>query len=168
MDRSLVRNFIDHPVHWLAFGFGAGLAPRMPGTVGTLVGVAFFWPLQCGGPGIYVAITLLLAGVGVPLCSASARSLGVHDHPSIVWDEVVGYLVTMLPAVALSPLPHLWFWAAVGFTLFRLFDIAKPGPIRWLDRRMHGGFGIMVDDLAAGVAGAGCLWLLLWLALRQV
>lgn len=166
MDRSLARAFISHPVHWLAFGLGTGLAPRMPGTAGTLVGVALFWGLRLGGVGVYVLATVVLAGIGIPLCGASARALGVHDHPSIVWDEVVGYLVTMVPAVVLWPVSHLWFWMLVGFVLFRLFDITKPGPIRWLDRGVHGGFGIMVDDLAAGAAGAACLWLLLWWALR--
>ncbi len=135
----------SHPVHWLAFGGGAGLAPFAPGTFGTLVGIPFV--LLMGGLSLplYLLLTAVLFAVGVWLCDRSAAELGVHDHPGIVWDEIVGYLVTM------AAVPLQWQWLLIGFVLFRLFDIVKPWPIRWLDRRIGGGFGIMVDDLLAGL-----------------
>ncbi len=144
------------PVHWLAFGGGAGLAPVAPGTFGTLVGIPFFL-LMAGLPlPYYLLLTAALFAVGVWICDRSATALGVHDHPGIVWDEIVGYLVTMIAA------PLQWQWLLVGFVLFRFFDIVKPWPIRWLDRRVGGGFGIMVDDLLAGIFGLVVMQLLLW------
>ena len=131
--------------HWLAFGFGSGLLPKAPGTWGTLVGIPLFLllaPLPLVG---YLLATLALFGLGVWVCDKTGRELGVHDHGAIVWDEVVGYLVTM------TAVPANWQWLLAGFLLFRLFDILKPWPIRWLDRRVGGGLGVMVDDVAAGV-----------------
>ena len=93
---------------------------------------------------------------GIPICAHTARRMGVHDHPGIVWDEIVGYLVTMTFA------PQGWLWVAAGFVLFRVFDIAKPWPIRLLDRNVGGGFGIMVDDLLAGIFAAVVLQLLVF------
>lgn len=139
---------LRNPVHLLAFGFGSGLAPRAPGTFGTLAALPLWWllaqtPLWC-----YLAVTLLVIAVGIPLCARTARDLGVHDHSGIVWDEIAGFLVTMV-AVPVS------VWSALaGFLLFRLFDITKPWPIGWLDRRVGGGTGIMVDDLLAGLYAA--------------
>ncbi len=143
------------PIHWLAFGGGAGLAPVAPGTFGTLVGIPFFL-LMAGLPlPYYLLLTAVLFAVGVWICDRSATALGVHDHPGIVWDEIVGYLVTMIAA------PLQWPWLLAGFVLFRFFDIVKPWPIRWLDRRVGGGFGIMVDDLLAGIFGLAVMQLLL-------
>jgi phosphatidylglycerophosphatase A len=102
----------------------------------------------------YLAVVALLFLVGIPICAHTANRLGVHDHPGIVWDEIVGYLVTMAFA------PAGWLWVAAGFVLFRLFDIVKPWPIRWCDRKVHGGFGIMLDDLLAGVFAAAGMWVL--------
>ena len=138
----------------LAFGFGSGLAPRAPGTFGTLVGVAFCWMLQGWSTALYVGVLVGVAAVGVPICGAAARRLGVHDHPGIVWDEIAGYLLTMLPA------PPGWVPLLTGFVLFRLFDISKPWPVRWLDRNVGGGAGIMLDDLAAGFLAGGSMYLL--------
>ncbi len=132
----------------LAFGFGAGLAKKMPGTAGTLVGVLCYLGLAGLPLAYYTAVTLLLFLAGIWLCGQTARDLAVHDHPAIVWDEIVGYLVTMTAA------PAGWRWVLAGFLLFRLFDIWKPWPIHWLDRRASGGFGIMVDDLLAAVYAA--------------
>jgi phosphatidylglycerophosphatase A len=92
--------------------------------------------------------------VGVWVCDTASRDLGVHDHPGIVWDEIAGFLLTMLAA------PPGWQWILVGFALFRLFDIWKPWPIGWLDRRVAGGLGIMLDDLVAGVFAAAILQLM--------
>jgi phosphatidylglycerophosphatase A len=140
-----VQKVIGDPVNFLAFGFGTGLAPVAPGTFGSLPGVAIAWlclplPLEWR---ILIGIALLVAGVW--LCGESARRMGVHDHPGIVWDEITGmYLVllTVPPSILLWPL---------GFMLFRLFDIWKPWPIRDLDHRLSGGTGIMLDDIAAAL-----------------
>lgn len=136
------------PVHLLAFGFGSGCAPVAPGTFGTLAAIPLYllvaglpWPL-------YAALVALLFGIGVWLCGRAAFDLGVHDHPGIVWDEWVGYLVTMFLA------PAGWIPVVLGFALFRLFDIVKPWPVRVADRRVGGGFGIMLDDLLAGIYAA--------------
>jgi phosphatidylglycerophosphatase A len=144
---SLVR-----PAHLLALGFGTGLAPKAPGTAGTLVGVLLYLPLGHLNLVIYTAAVCGLFALGVWVCRVTARDLGVHDHPSIVWDEVVGYLVTMTAAA-----PG-WVWVAVGFLLFRLFDILKPWPIRSVDRGLAGGLGIMLDDVLAGVYAGLCLY----------
>jgi phosphatidylglycerophosphatase A len=134
-----------NPVHLLSLGFGSGLAPRAPGTMGTLVGVLFYLPLQSLPWPYYLAVLLLLTGAGIGLCGYTARALGVHDHPAIVWDEIVGYLLTMLLA------PPGWGWVLFGFVLFRIFDIWKPWPIGLVDKRMKGGLGVMADDLLAGI-----------------
>ncbi|MBI3576154.1 MAG: phosphatidylglycerophosphatase A [Gammaproteobacteria bacterium] len=132
-------------VHFLAFGFGSGKAPVAPGTFGTLVGIPAYLLLQPLATYIYVAVVAGLFGVGVWLCHVTEQDLGVHDHPGIVWDEIVGYLITMFMA------PAGWVWMAVGFLLFRLFDIWKPFPIRQIERRIQGGFGNMLDDALAAV-----------------
>ena len=137
--------------HLLAFGFGAGCSPKAPGTMGTLLAVGLYLPLSLLSLTSYLAVLVLVILVGVWVCDQAARDLGVHDHPGIVWDEIAGYLLTMVAA------PAGWLWIGVGFALFRLFDIWKPWPINWLDRRVGGGLGIMVDDLAAGVVAALCL-----------
>ena len=147
-DNSIARQVLTDPVHILAFGFGTGLAPVAPGTVGSLLGVALAWltldfPLAAS---IGVAIALFVAGIWI--CGASARKLGVHDHGGIVWDEICGMYVTLLVAP-----PELTAWI-LGFGLFRAFDIVKPWPIRDLDHRLGGGLGIMLDDLVAALYAA--------------
>jgi phosphatidylglycerophosphatase A len=141
------------PVHLVAFGFGTGLSPYAPGTFGTLVGipcVLLMEPL-----GLVAQLGLVLVGflLGIYVCGESARRLGVHDHGGIVWDEVVGYAVTML-AVPAEPL-----WMLAGFALFRLFDIWKPWPIREADHSLKGGVGIMLDDVLAGIFAGAILYL---------
>jgi phosphatidylglycerophosphatase A len=145
---------LRQPAAFLALGFGSGLVPVAPGTAGTLVAVPLYLLLQGLAVPVYLTVTVLLFLAGIPLCAATARRLGVHDHPAIVWDEVVGYLVTMTAA------PAGWPWVLAGFVLFRLFDIAKPWPISWCDRHVHGGTGIMLDDLLAGIMAAVVLQLL--------
>lgn len=150
---SVPRALLRRPSLMLALGLGAGLAPRAPGTAGTLVGIPLYLalvPLTVPAQGLVVALLFLL---GVPVCARAACLLGVPDHPAIVWDEIVGFLVTMLPA------PQGWAWIGAGFVLFRGFDILKPWPIRWLDRNVRGGLGIMLDDLAAGLAAGAVLGL---------
>jgi phosphatidylglycerophosphatase A len=136
------------PVHFLALGFGAGLAPVAPGTFGSLVGLAFALALAPLGLGWNLVAVALAVAAGVWICGESARRLGVHDHPAIVWDEVAGMMIAMLAA------PEAWWGAALAFALFRLFDIAKPWPIREIDHGMSGGAGIILDDVLAGVFAA--------------
>jgi phosphatidylglycerophosphatase A len=154
VNEQLSPRLLRHPLDFLALGFGSGLVPKGPGTAGTVVAVPVYLLLQPLPVAVYVAVVAALFIIGIPVCAHTARRMGVHDHPGIVWDEIVGYLVTMTFA------PPGWFWVAAGFVLFRLFDIAKPWPIRLLDRNVGGGFGIMVDDLLAGVAAAAVLQLL--------
>lgn len=146
------------PIQLLALGFGSGRAPVAPGTFGTLVGVLIYLPLASLPTLPYLLITALLFVVGIPICAYAARQFGVHDHGAIVWDEIVGYLVTMAFA------PQGWLWLLLGFVFFRLFDIWKPWPIGWLDKRVSGGLGIMVDDLLAGIFAAAVLAGLQWSA----
>jgi phosphatidylglycerophosphatase A len=155
---KLHAQLLRDPVHFLALGFGSGLSPVAPGTFGTLVAIPLYLLLHSFSLPIYLIVTALLAIIGIALCDISARKLGVHDHPGIVWDEVVGYLVTMIGA------PTGWQWVFFGFVLFRVFDIIKPWPIRIIDRKIEGGFGIMLDDLLAGAMAALLLkGVLLWM-----
>jgi phosphatidylglycerophosphatase A len=151
MKWSAEPRLMRQPVHLLAFGFGAGLMPRAPGTFGTIVAVpivAFF--MQFGWQ-VHAAFAMAACVTGVWLCGESARRLGVHDHPGIVWDEIAGFTITMLAA------PLKWQWFLAGFALFRFFDILKPWPIREADHRLRGGLGIMLDDVIAGVFAAAIL-----------
>ena len=153
----LARQVLTDPVHILAFGFGAGLAPIAPGTVGSLLGVLLAWlTLDLGlVTQLGVAAGLLLAGIWI--CGESARRLGIHDHGGIVWDEICGMYITLLVAPATI---SAWI---LGFLLFRAFDIVKPWPIRDLDHRLGGGLGIMLDDLVAALYAAILLALYGWL-----
>lgn len=135
------------PGHLLALGFGSGLSPKAPGTAGTVVAVALYWPLSGVAQPVFLAGVAAAFVVGIWLCGRTAAVLGVHDHPAIVWDEIVGYLATMAFVE-----PGLTA-AVFGFVAFRAFDIFKPWPIGLLDRRVHGGLGIMLDDLLAAVFG---------------
>lgn len=153
------RTIFSSPVHFLAFGFGSGLAPWAPGTAGTLVAVVLEWPLRSQGIEIRFLVAVLLFVAGVWICGESSRRLGVHDHGGIVWDEIAGYFLTMLLA------PEGWQWSVLGFALFRLFDIVKPWPIREIDHRLGGGLGIMVDDTLAAVFAGLILWGLVQLRL---
>ena len=134
-----------NPAHCLSLGFGAGLSPAAPGTVGTLVAVPLYLALaQLSWPW-YLAIVAIGFCAGIWLCGYTSKALGEHDHGGIVWDEIVGYWVTMIAA------PPEWQWILLGFVLFRVFDILKPWPVRIADRNVPGGMGIMFDDLLAGL-----------------
>ena len=151
------RDVFGSPVHLLAFGFGAGLAPRAPGTFGTLVGIPLWWTLSHCAPFVYAGVTVLLFVVGCSVCGASSRRLGVHDYGGIVFDEVIGYVIAAAPLLLL-PMPWMaWKGAIAAFALFRLFDVWKPWPIRHLDQYVEGGFGIMLDDAVAAVFAAAAL-----------
>ena len=147
-----------NPVHFLAFGLGSGASPWAPGTVGTLAAIPLYFLLATLPLWAYVLVVVLAFILGCWLCEKTSEDLGVHDHSGIVWDEFVGYWLTMLA------LPVSLGWALAGFVLFRFFDIIKPWPIRWADRRVDGGFGIMIDDVLAAVYAGGILhlaWFLL-------
>ena len=136
---------LRQPIHFLAFGFGAGLSPRAPGTVGTLAAVPIYLLILQLPLWAYLLSVLLFAVAGVYICGYSAKDLGKHDHQSIVWDEIVGFLLT------LTAIPYSIVNIVLGFIIFRLFDIVKPWPISYLDRRVTGGLGIMLDDIVAGL-----------------
>mgnify|MGYP000844138693 FL=1 len=138
----------------LAFGFGSGLSPKAPGTMGTLAAIPLWWLLAQLPLSTYLVVVLIAAVAGIVICGRAADRLGVHDHGGIVWDEFVGFWIAM------AALPVTWQSLILGFVLFRLFDILKPWPISWLDRRVSGGFGIMIDDVIAGLAAAGVITLL--------
>ena len=148
---------MTNPVHFLAFGFGAGLSPKAPGTMGTLVAVPLFLLLAYLPVYAYLALITAAFLVGIYLCGRTASDLGVHDHGGIVWDEFVGYWITMILV------PVTWYWVLAGFVLFRVFDILKPFPIGWLDKKVGGGLGIMIDDVLAGVYALICLQVLVFL-----
>jgi phosphatidylglycerophosphatase A len=153
-DPALMRD----PVHLIAFGFGSGLMPRAPGTFGTLIAIPITLFVMQFGFAAHLAFALLAAIFGIYVCGESARRLGVHDHPGIVWDEITGFAVTMLtvpgPGAGAS---QTFYWVVAGFCLFRLFDIWKPWPIREADHSLSGGLGIMLDDVIAGVFAAAIL-----------
>ncbi|MEN0038392.1 MAG: phosphatidylglycerophosphatase A [Cellvibrio sp.] len=139
------KEMLANPNHLFAFGFGSGLAKRAPGTFGTLAAIPFFLLLQHLTWPVYLSWLLVTFALGVFWCDRSSKALGVHDHGGIVWDEFVGFWITMFMA------PTGVWWIVLGFFLFRFFDILKPWPISWLDKKVHGGFGIMIDDALAGV-----------------
>jgi phosphatidylglycerophosphatase A len=140
------------PVHFVAFGFGAGLAPKAPGTFGSAVGLVAAWWLLELPLAARVAVVLAVIVVGVWICGESARRLGRHDDQRIVFDEIAGVLSTSLVVVEKT-----FFALALVFVFFRIFDILKPWPIRDVDHSLHGGLGIMLDDLIAAVYAAACV-----------
>ncbi len=154
-----VGRVLKCPVCLLAFGFGAGLAPKAPGTFGTLAAIPFWLAASSLPLSAYLAVTLLMFLGGVWLCGRCEEILGMQDHSGIVWDEFAGLFITLAAA------PVSWGAVGAGFLLFRLFDVLKPWPIGWLDRSVHGGLGIMLDDALAGVFAWVCLFALLSLGL---
>lgn len=129
----------------LATFFGVGKISKAPGTLATLATIPLWYVLSQLGPYVYMGITFLLFPLGVWAAQAYENHMGVHDSKEIVIDEVVGFLITM------TWLPLTWQSVVLGFCLFRFFDIVKPPPIRQLDQKIQGGFGVMVDDVAAGL-----------------
>lgn len=146
--RLSAAQIVRDPLLFLAFGFGSGLSGKMPGTFGTLAAVPLYLLLLQGPDWLYLLATLVSIVGGVYICDKAAQKLQVHDYGGIVWDEIAGFLITM------CWLPFSWQALLAGFALFRLFDIVKPWPIGWLDRRVQGGMGIMLDDVAAGLLAA--------------
>jgi len=156
--RLLLADLFSHPANFLSLGFGSGLVPWAPGTFGTLAAIPVYLLLSTQSLNSYLVVTLLVSLVGIWLCGKTADDLGVHDHGGIVWDEIAGFLITMIA------LPVEWPWILAGFALFRFFDILKPWPIKWLDQHVKGGFGIMIDDVLAGLMSLA----LLHIALRVI
>ncbi len=134
-----------NPVHFLAFGFGSGLSPKAPGTFGTLASVPIYILLSNLELVPYIIVCALVSVIGIYICGYTSKALKLHDHPGIVWDEFAGFFITMI-GVSLS-----WTNILIGFVLFRIFDILKPWPISWIDSKVSGGLGIMMDDIVAGV-----------------
>lgn len=139
------------PKHFTAFGFGLGTASHAPGTWGTLLGIPLYLIFSTTPWWLYLSVIILAFVFGVWLCETVSRDIGVHDHKGIVWDEVVGMMLTlflMQPSV---------LTVVLGFVFFRFFDIFKPWPISWADKNVKGGLGIMLDDIFAAVPAWGCL-----------
>lgn len=144
------------PIYFIAFGFGSGLMPIAPGTWGTLAAIPIYLLIAGMSWAAYLTITVAAFILGVAVCDKVSSDLGVHDYSGIVWDEVVGYMLTMF----LAPVSILWM--IIGFFLFRIFDIWKPQPIRYVDKHVHGGLGIMLDDVLAAVPAWIIMQLLIW------
>jgi phosphatidylglycerophosphatase A len=157
--RPDLKFLLAHPAHLLAFGFGSGLAPKAPGTVGTLLGLPLFWLIVAITPDLPKQIILLTATflLGVWACGRTGRALGAADHGGMVWDEIVAFALVLMFS------PTGWPWIALAVALFRLFDILKPWPIRLADTHLKNGFGVMFDDLLAAAYAIAALKGLLWL-----
>lgn len=153
---SIVNRVWQDPVYFIAFGFGSGLMPVAPGTWGTLAAIPLYLLLIGSHWSVYLTFTLLAFILGVWVSDKVSNDLGMHDYKGIVWDEVVGYLLTMFLA------PKGLTWMVIGFILFRIFDIWKPQPIGYVDQKVHGGLGIMLDDVLAAVPAWLIMQILVW------
>jgi phosphatidylglycerophosphatase A len=146
------RLLLSHPAHFFSLGFGSGLMPKGPGTAGTLVAFPIYWYLAPRLNDYFFIMLLVLAFViGVWICDKTGRALGVEDHGGIVWDEIVAFLLVLFFT------PEGIYWQILAFALFRFFDIVKPQPIRYFDRNLHGGLGVMFDDILAAAYALLCL-----------
>jgi phosphatidylglycerophosphatase A len=154
--RSPTARMLLRPDCAIAFGFGLGLMPWMPGTFGALLALPVAWLLQGSSDFVILATIAAATIAGVALSESTCRYLGVHDHGAIVWDEVCGASITLLM------LPAAWPWWIAGFLAFRFFDIVKPWPIGLLDQKLKGGLGVMMDDVAAGLIAGALLLLVRW------
>lgn len=139
--------------HILATGFGSGLSPFIPGTMGSLAAIPFWWLMTFLPMQIYSLLVLIGISIGVYLCTRTARDMGIHDHGCIVWDEFIGMWITLMSIPTMT-----WQWVLTGFVIFRIFDLWKPWPIYWFDQNVQGGMGIMVDDIIAGIISAAIIY----------
>jgi len=152
-----VQFLLQHPAHLFGLGFGAGLAKKAPGTFGTLVGFPLFWLISVYALSTQLVLIAALFLIGIYFCDATGKALGVADHGSIVWDEIVAMILV------LAATPNQWQWWLAAFLLFRLFDIWKPFPIRQFDAKLKNGFGVMFDDLLAAIYAIFCIEAMQWL-----
>lgn len=152
----LVNRVWQDPIYFIAFGFGTGLMPAAPGTWGTLAAFPLYLLMMDTHWSVYLLLTLIAFILGVWVSDKVTKDLGMHDYKGIVWDEVVGYLLTMFLA------PKGFAWMVLGFILFRIFDIWKPQPIRYIDQKIHGGLGIMLDDVGAAVPAWLIMQIIAW------
>lgn len=136
---------IKNPIHFLALGFGSGLSPKAPGTMGTIAAIPIFLLCSLLPVNLFILITVLMSIIGIWICDKASKDAGVHDHGAIVWDEFAGFFITMIA------IPVTWQTVLAGFVIFRIFDIIKPWPISIADKKVGGGFGIMLDDVIAGI-----------------
>ncbi|MBJ8430291.1 phosphatidylglycerophosphatase A [Acinetobacter pittii] len=143
-------------------GFGSGLAPKAPGTFGSAFALLFVPIWLSLGFNLSLTAILIMSLVGIYICGQTAKVIDVHDDGRIVWDEFAGQSITFLPLLYLQQMN--WMWVIGGFILFRIFDVWKPWPIRVIDRQVHGGFGIMLDDIIAGVWAALCTLIIIHLS----
>lgn len=144
------------PIYFLAFGFGSGLIPIAPGTWGTLAAIPLYLLINSQTAATYLIITILAFIAGIWICHKVSTDLGLNDYSGIVWDEIVGYLLTMYKA------PFDIKWMIIGFLLFRLFDIWKPQPIRYIEQNINGGLGVMLDDILAAIPAWLIMQCLIW------
>lgn len=146
------RLLLSHPAHFFALGFGSGLMPKGPGTAGTLVAFPLYWALAPRMSDYFFLLFLVLAFVaGIAVCEKTGRALGAEDHGGIVWDEIVAFMLVLFFT------PQGIYWQILAFVLFRFFDIVKPQPIKYFDENLHGGMGVMFDDLLAAGYALLCL-----------
>ncbi len=150
------RAFFYNPIYFIAFGLGSGLMPFAPGTFGTLFAIPFYILLRPLSLPVYLLFIIAFIIFSSWICNYVSRKTHTHDHPGMCIDEFAGFFVTMINA------PHSWEWVVLGFILFRIFDIWKPGPIRHLDKTVHGGFGMVLDDVVAGVFSMLIIQILAW------
>ena len=144
------------PVQFIACGFGVGAFPIMPGTVGTLAALPIYFILIKFSLITYLVVTLLLNVVGIYLCGKTNERFNTQDHPAAVWDEIATFPIVMIAV------PATWYYLLIGFVLFRFFDIVKPGPIGWIDKNVHGGLGVMLDDIVAAIFSLAILQVIVW------
>lgn len=145
-----------NPLHFIAFGFGSGAIPVAPGTFGTFLAIPFYLLIRPTPIYVYCGIVLIITLVSIWICDKVSKEIGVDDHQGMNLDEFVGFFVTMIAA------PHGCWWILLGVVLFRFFDIVKPFPIRQIDEKVHGGFGMILDDVCAGVYSCIIIQLVAW------
>jgi phosphatidylglycerophosphatase A len=151
LDAAQRRALLSHPAGWIACGFGSGLSPVAPGTAGSLAALLPWLALRELPLPWFAAALVLAFALGVWACDWAVRRLRIADPGAVVWDEFVGQWIALAP---LMPWPQGWIWIVAGFVLFRIFDIAKPWPVSWADRKVSGGLGVMLDDVVAGIYAA--------------
>jgi phosphatidylglycerophosphatase A len=160
LDAAQRRALFRHPAGWIATGFGSGLSPRAPGTAGSLAALLPWLALRELPLPVYVLALVLAFALGVWVCGWAVKTLRIGDPGSVVWDEFVGLWIALAPLLWLRA---GYLWILCGFILFRFFDIAKPWPVSWADRKLDGGLGVMLDDVFAGIYAGIALIALQWL-----